>query len=38
MQAIYNRDDDVLTLELAEGPIDHAEEVDGLMIPLSPES
>jgi hypothetical protein len=34
MQALYNREDDVLTLELGDGPIDHAEEVDGVNHPL----
>lgn len=38
MRASYNREDDVLTLELSEGDIvDHAEEVDGVILHLSPD-
>lgn len=37
MQALYNREDDVLTLELGDGVIDHAEEVDGVIIHFSPD-
>lgn len=37
MQAMYNREDDVLTLELGDGNIDHAEEVDGVIIHFTPD-
>jgi uncharacterized protein YuzE len=35
MKVQYNREDDVLMIHLAEGDIDHAEEVDGLIVHLS---
>jgi hypothetical protein len=37
MQAVYNREDDVLLLELAEGTIDHAEDADGIIVHFSTE-
>jgi hypothetical protein len=36
MRLIYNRKEDILTLELSEGPIDHAEEVGLIMTHFSP--
>lgn len=36
MKAIYNREDDVLTLELSDAAIDHAEETDGVIAHFSP--
>ena len=36
MKATYNREDDVLTLELSDAPIDHAEENDGMIAHFSP--
>jgi uncharacterized protein YuzE len=32
MKVRYDREDDVLTLQLAEGVVDHAEEVDGVTV------
>jgi uncharacterized protein YuzE len=32
MKVRYDREDDVLTLQLAEGVVDHAEEVDGVIV------
>jgi uncharacterized protein YuzE len=32
MKVRYDREDDVLTLLLAEGVVDHAEEVDGVIV------
>jgi len=37
MKVQYNREDDVLLIHLSEGKIDHAEEVDGLIVHFSPE-
>ena len=37
MKVRYDREDDVLTLRLAEGTIDHAEEVDGVIVHFSAE-
>jgi hypothetical protein len=34
MQAMYDREVDVLTLELADGTIDHTEETDGMIVHL----
>ncbi len=35
MKARYDREDDVLTLHLADGTVDHAEEVDGVIVHFS---
>ena len=35
MKARYDREDDVLTLLLADGTVDHAEEVDGVIVHFS---
>jgi len=32
MKVRYDREDDVLTIQLAEGVVDHAEEVDGVIV------
>jgi hypothetical protein len=32
MRVRYDREDDVLTLQLADGIVDHAEEVDGVIV------
>ena len=32
MKVRYDREDDVLTIEIAEGIVDHAEEVDGVIV------
>ena len=37
MKAEYNREDDVLTIHLAEGPVDHADETEGVIVHFSPE-
>jgi hypothetical protein len=37
VNARYDREDDVLTLELSESAIDHAEETDGVIAHFSPE-
>jgi hypothetical protein len=34
----YNREDDVLLIYLSKGRIDHAEEVDALIVHFSPEN
>lgn len=35
MKVQYNREDDVLTIHLAEGIIDHAEEAEGVIVHFS---
>ena len=35
MKAQYNRDDDVLILEMSDAAIDHAEESDGIIVHFS---
>jgi uncharacterized protein YuzE len=37
MKVQYNREDDVLMIRLSKGKIDHAEEVDGLIVHFSNE-
>lgn len=37
MKVQYNRDDDVLTIHLSDGAIDHAEETDGIIVHFSPD-
>ena len=38
MKVQYNREDDVLLIYFSDGRIDHAEEVDGLIVHFSPEN
>lgn len=37
MKVQYNREDDVLTIHLSEGTIDHAEEAEGVIVHFSPD-
>ncbi|HWF62670.1 MAG TPA: DUF2283 domain-containing protein [Nitrospira sp.] len=37
MKVQYNRGDDVLTIHLSDGMIDHAEETDGIIVHFSPD-
>ncbi|MEW6247051.1 MAG: DUF2283 domain-containing protein [Nitrospirota bacterium] len=37
MKVQYNRENDVLTIHLSEGTIDHAEETDGVIVHFSPD-
>lgn len=37
MKVQYNREDDVLTIHLSEGAIDHAEETEGVIVHFSPD-
>ncbi len=37
MKVQYNRNDDVLLLQLSDGKIDHAEENDGVIVHFSPQ-
>lgn len=37
MKVQYNREDDVLTIHLSQGTIDHAEQTGGVIVHFSPE-